>query len=73
MINEQGLDVIQPKAVLTSSEKLTDEMHNTLKTVYRCPVLLLQPEMFDYWYSYLSSFAPKYKKTNPPAPDKKLS
>ena len=38
MINEQGLDVIQPKAVLTSSENLTDEMRNTLETVYRCPV-----------------------------------
>ncbi len=36
----------------------------------RHPVLLLQPEMFDYWYSYLSSFAPKYKKTNPQALDK---
>ena len=38
MIDEQGLEVIQPKAILTSSEKLTSEMRTTLESVYRCPV-----------------------------------
>lgn len=38
MISEQGLEVYQPKAVLTSSEKLTPEMRTSLESVYRCPV-----------------------------------
>ena len=38
MIQEQGLAVHQPRAVLTSSEKLTPEMRATLEAVYRCPV-----------------------------------
>jgi phenylacetate-CoA ligase len=38
MIKELGLQVIEPKAVLTSSEKLTPEMRTTLETVYKCPV-----------------------------------
>ncbi len=38
MIVEQGLDVIQPKAVLTSSEKLTPEMRATIEKAYRCKV-----------------------------------
>ncbi len=36
MICEQGLDVYQPKAVLTSSEKLTLEMRTTIEKAYRC-------------------------------------
>jgi phenylacetate-CoA ligase len=38
MIEEQGLKVFQPKAVLTSSEKLTDEMRQTIQRVYCCEV-----------------------------------
>lgn len=38
MIMELDLDVYQPKAVLTSSEKLIDEMRQTISDVYRCPV-----------------------------------
>lgn len=38
MIEEQGLKVFQPKAVLTSSEKLTDEMRQTIGRVYGCEV-----------------------------------
>ena len=38
MINEQGLDIFQPKAVLTSSEKLFPEMRDAIEKVYRCPV-----------------------------------
>ena len=35
-IEEQGLKAPQLRAVLTSSEKLTDEMRNTFKRVYGC-------------------------------------
>jgi phenylacetate-CoA ligase len=38
MINEQGLTVFRPKAVLTSSEKLTPEMRAAIETAYSCPV-----------------------------------
>lgn len=38
MIEEQGLTVHSPKAVLTSSEKLTSDMRATLRRVYRCQV-----------------------------------
>ncbi|MBN1453175.1 MAG: phenylacetate--CoA ligase family protein [Anaerolineales bacterium] len=38
MIMTSGLAVHQPKAVLTSSEKLTDEMRETISRVYHCPV-----------------------------------
>jgi phenylacetate-CoA ligase len=38
MIDEQGLKIYQPRAILTSSEKLTDEMREILEKVYRCPV-----------------------------------
>ncbi|MBN2117183.1 MAG: phenylacetate--CoA ligase family protein [Anaerolineales bacterium] len=38
MIDELKLSVYQPKAVLTSSEKLTSEMRALLEKVYRCPV-----------------------------------
>lgn len=38
MIDEQGLEIYQPRAILTSSEKLTDEMREMLEKVYRCPV-----------------------------------
>ena len=38
MIEEQGLTVYSPHCVLTSSEKLTDEMRHTLERVYRCEV-----------------------------------
>jgi phenylacetate-CoA ligase len=38
MINEQGLEVMQPKAVLTSSEKLTADMRAAIEEAYRCPV-----------------------------------
>lgn len=38
MIAESGTQVYQPKAVLTSSEKLTPEMRKTIAEVYRCPV-----------------------------------
>jgi phenylacetate-CoA ligase len=38
MIEEAGLSVHSPRVVLTSSEKLTDEMRETLSRVYRCPV-----------------------------------
>lgn len=38
MIIEQGLDVIQPKAILTSSEKLTAEMRTTIEKAYHCQV-----------------------------------
>jgi len=39
---EQGLRAPRPKAVLTSSEKLTQEMRETIERVYGCPV-------FDAW------------------------
>jgi len=38
MLYEQGIRMYQPKAVLTSSEKLTDEMRATIEKVYRCEV-----------------------------------
>lgn len=38
MIEEGALSVPSPKAVLTSSEKLTSEMRETLERVYRAPV-----------------------------------
>lgn len=38
MINEQRLEVIQPKCVLTSSEKLTSEMRAEIEKAYGCPV-----------------------------------
>jgi phenylacetate-CoA ligase len=38
MIEEAGLPVHSPKAILTSSEKLTDAMRETLSRVYRCEV-----------------------------------
>jgi len=38
MIEELKLRVYQPKAVLTSSEKLTPEMRSVIENVYRCPV-----------------------------------
>lgn len=38
MIEEQGFTVYRPNCVLTSSEKLTDEMRRTLERVYRCEV-----------------------------------
>jgi len=38
MIDELKLDIYQPKAVLTSSEKLTTEMRNLIEKVYRCSV-----------------------------------
>jgi len=38
MIREQHLDVHRPQAVLTSSEKLTPEMRQTIEQTYRCPV-----------------------------------
>jgi phenylacetate-CoA ligase len=38
MISEQQLKIYQPKAVLTSSEKLTQEMRNTIEHAYRCSV-----------------------------------
>ncbi len=38
MINRLHLDVIRPKAVLTSSEKLTDEMRDEIRKAYRCEV-----------------------------------
>lgn len=36
MICEQGLEVYRPKAVLTSSEKLTPEMRETIQKAYGC-------------------------------------
>lgn len=38
MIVEQNLKTYQPKAILTSSEKLTTEMRMTLEQAYGCPV-----------------------------------
>lgn len=38
MIREQGLRVHQPKAILTSSEKLTSEMRTMLEVTYGCEV-----------------------------------
>lgn len=38
MIDERNISMYQPKAILTSSEKLTDEMRAMLEKVYRCPV-----------------------------------
>lgn len=38
MIAEQGFQIYQPKAVLTSSENLTFEMRKTISEVYNCPV-----------------------------------
>lgn len=38
MIDELNLGVHQPKAVLTSSEKLTPEMRSMIEKVYQCPV-----------------------------------
>ena len=38
MICEMGLRTHQPKAVLTSSEKLTPEMRSTIEQAYRCSV-----------------------------------
>ncbi|MBP7997651.1 MAG: phenylacetate--CoA ligase family protein [Chloroflexi bacterium] len=36
MICEQKLSVYQPKAILTSSEKLTQEMRETIQSAYHC-------------------------------------
>jgi phenylacetate-CoA ligase len=38
MIAESGVQIYTPKAVLTSSEKLTPEMKKTISEVYHCPV-----------------------------------
>jgi len=38
MIDEIGINMYHPKAVLTSSEKLTKEMRNTIEKVYHCEV-----------------------------------
>lgn len=38
MICEKGLEVYKPKAVLTSSEKLTPEMRSIIQEAYRCQV-----------------------------------
>ena len=38
MIESQNLTVHRPKAILTSSEKLTEDMRATLERVYRCEV-----------------------------------
>ncbi len=38
MILEQGLIAHQPRAVLLSSEKLTNEMREVIESVYGCPV-----------------------------------
>jgi len=38
MLDEQGICMYQPTAVLTSSEKLTDEMRATIENVYGCEV-----------------------------------
>ncbi len=38
MLDEQGISMYQPQAVLTSSEKLTDEMRAMIQKVYRCEV-----------------------------------
>lgn len=38
LICEMGLTVHQPKAVLVSSEKLTDDMRHTIEQAYRCQV-----------------------------------
>jgi len=38
MLDEQGIRMYQPKAVLTSSEKLTDEMRAMIEKVYGCKV-----------------------------------
>lgn len=38
MIDEQKINIYQPRAILTSSEKMTDEMRSMLEKVYRCPV-----------------------------------
>jgi len=38
MLDEKGIDMYSPKAVLTSSEKLTDEMREMIEKVYNCEV-----------------------------------
>jgi phenylacetate-CoA ligase len=38
MILEQGLNVIRPHAILTSSEKLTEEMRSVIEQAYGCEV-----------------------------------
>ena len=38
MLDEQGIAMYKPRAVLTSSEKLTDEMRAMIEKVYRCEV-----------------------------------
>jgi phenylacetate-CoA ligase len=38
MILEQGIDVCKPLAILTSSEKLTDEMRATMQEAFSCDV-----------------------------------
>jgi phenylacetate-CoA ligase len=38
MIVEAGLNVYRPRAILTSSEKLTVEMRATMESAYGCPV-----------------------------------
>jgi len=40
MLDEQSIEMYQPKAVLTSSEKLTPEMRSTIEKVYHCIELL---------------------------------
>lgn len=37
-ISELGLRPVKPKVVLTSSEKLTDDMRKTIETAFECPV-----------------------------------
>lgn len=38
MLDELGVEMYSPKAILTSSEKLTDDMRSMLEKVYRCEV-----------------------------------
>ncbi|MHA1279557.1 MAG: phenylacetate--CoA ligase family protein, partial [Candidatus Helarchaeota archaeon] len=38
MLDEQGISMYQPKAVLTSSEKLSDDMRDMIEKVYGCEV-----------------------------------
>jgi len=38
MIAEHGLEIYRPRAILTTSEKLTPEMRETISEVFGCPV-----------------------------------
>jgi phenylacetate-CoA ligase len=38
MLLEQDIDICQPRAVLTSSEKLTEDMRSTIETAFKCKV-----------------------------------